>query len=788
MNICRVALFLAITGIFSAISVTVTSAQTIGDVGVVNSSDGELNVRSGPATSFKILEVLKNGDKVGVLEVNKKWARVSLPSQKAGWVYMPLLAFQDNRSDLKFDVGDGALICNSGTDITNVRAGPSAKDFPVIAKLKNGHRVSVLNAQKNKGGFYYYRIGFQRPNSSQRLTGYVYFKALKSTCNGVSAVKSKPALKPAVTVSNSDNDIAYIKFGGYSSSSTLYKNTDSKSSRVASLSVGSKVGVLARTEDGWAKVKSTDGKIGWLRKYRLSDTPTKIGLRKVLGESNLEVIPVWKRKEAKGQSIAELKVGSKVDVIGISKGIWAMVQVSPTKTGWVYARYLEKAKVEEKPIVVSKPTAPKKTETTAKVADGPMVPKGTCELVVKTVLNLEKAVKYARGIDYANDWSSIKLFEEKFGTIAISVGNVRKEEATAALRELILGGVAPQDTKCKTDFGALDDRDPWTNYFVAVYDGNGKPTGANKKNFTFQTKPNQCYFVVASRKNTYEVSKFIDAQSSFKMNEFEIFKSESGWYAITLGTVKESDFESLKSRWNVPKDSYCSNGKAYVENRTGLCGRPAFECSSGYKVAYDSCNAMVAVSVMDDISLENGHSGGMQNAFCSMPDKFPRERLSVTGYNGYDKAKENYVFEAASASKKFTVHVNPKTNFVNFKWREPAKRTASKPKNKSKFTDKLSQKKYSYCWGIDNKDARHACLEEPWLTDNEDARKVLLGDCYGMSRRAQDYGLMQICAYPGKSSCSSIKNSDVSYACYSCNGSRRWVATAAAGHIFECLN
>lgn len=104
------------------------------------------------------------------------------------------------------------------------------------------------------------------------------------------------------------------------------------------------------------------------------------------------------------------------------------------------------------------------------------------------------------------------------------------------------------------------------------------------------------------------------------------------------------------------------------------------------------------------------------------------------------------------------------------------------------FSDKLSDPKYSYCLSISNEDARHACLEEPWLTDNEDARKVLLGDCYGMSQTAQDYGLMQVCAYPGKNSCSAIQNSDVAYACYSCNGTRRWVATAAAGHVFECLN
>lgn len=118
---------------------------------------------------------------------------------------------------------------------------------------------------------------------------------------------------------------------------------------------------------------------------------------------------------------------------------------------------------------------------------------------------------------------------------------------------------------------------------------------------------------------------------------------------------------------------------------------------------------------------------------------------------------------------------------------EKMERQRSAWSGQNKIIGKLKNPRYTYCWGIENENARHACLEEPWMTDNQDARKVLLGDCYGMSKSAQSSGLMQVCAYPGKASCSSIKNSDISYSCYSCDGSRRWVATAAAGHIFECF-
>lgn len=112
---------------------------------------------------------------------------------------------------------------------------------------------------------------------------------------------------------------------------------------------------------------------------------------------------------------------------------------------------------------------------------------------------------------------------------------------------------------------------------------------------------------------------------------------------------------------------------------------------------------------------------------------------------------------------------------------------AASQASRDRFAAKMNDSRYTYCWGISDEDARAACLEEPWLTESEDARKVLLGDCYGMSNWAQNSGYMQVCAYPGKNSCSAISNSNISSACYSCDGSKRWVATAAAGHVFQCF-
>ena len=163
-----------------------TAAQQIGDRATVNSGDGELNMRSGPSTGRKILFVLRNGDRVTVLARSGKWARVR-SSKGSGWVYVPLLAFADKATSVKFRAGQAALVCNSDVSQTNVRYGPSAKDYGVVTKLRNGAKVQVKKVVKNSGGYVYYEIIFQYPGEVKKGAGYIYHNALKRSCNGRTA-------------------------------------------------------------------------------------------------------------------------------------------------------------------------------------------------------------------------------------------------------------------------------------------------------------------------------------------------------------------------------------------------------------------------------------------------------------------------------------------------------------------------------------------------------------------------------------------------------------------------
>jgi len=80
---------------------------------------------------------------------------------------------------------------------------------------------------------------------------------------------------------------------------------------------------------------------------------------------------------------------------------------------------------------------------------------------------------------------------------------------------------------------------------------------------------------------------------------------------------------------------------------------------------------------------------------------------------------------------------------------------------------------------------KYSCLEKPNFVTNEDARNVLLGNCYSLSKSATNIGYGEVCAAK-KAGCHKIKNEQLMFACMSCSGSRKWAATAISGHVFRC--
>jgi len=89
------------------------------------------------------------------------------------------------------------------------------------------------------------------------------------------------------------------------------------------------------------------------------------------------------------------------------------------------------------------------------------------------------------------------------------------------------------------------------------------------------------------------------------------------------------------------------------------------------------------------------------------------------------------------------------------------------------------------CYQISDSSDRAACLGHAYSTNNEDARNIILDNCYSLSRDARNNGLREVCAN-GRSGCYSLKDSDAMSACVSCNGSNKWARMYAVGYQMSC--
>lgn len=80
----------------------------------------------------------------------------------------------------------------------------------------------------------------------------------------------------------------------------------------------------------------------------------------------------------------------------------------------------------------------------------------------------------------------------------------------------------------------------------------------------------KCAFTVASRKTLPEIQKYISYNLHYSHLPYvRVALTRNGWYAISVGDVPIGDFDQIKRRLlrakEVPEDSFCSNGSAYVK-------------------------------------------------------------------------------------------------------------------------------------------------------------------------------------------------------------------------------
>ena len=225
------------------VSVPVMALALSATASFANSNEGTvtadaLNVRSGPSTSYGITTKLYKGDKVEILETSNGWHKIKASNGKIGWV---------SGDYIKVSSGSTSQPSTSTTKATvtatslNVRSG-AGTSYSVITKLPKGTVVDVLESASN---------GWKKIKTSGGTTGWVSGEYLTTGSAGNSSTNNSTSQTSYKATVNTD-------------SLNMRKGAGTSYSVITKLSKGKVVYVLESASNGWKKIKTSNGTIGWV--------------------------------------------------------------------------------------------------------------------------------------------------------------------------------------------------------------------------------------------------------------------------------------------------------------------------------------------------------------------------------------------------------------------------------------------------------------------------------------------------------------------------------------------
>ena len=223
-------------------SQTSDSTSTTGKKATVTAST--LNVRSGPSTSYSITTKVYKGETVEVLESSNGWSKIKTSSGKTGWASEEYLS-TSGASDNTENSTTGKKVTVTASTL-NVRSGPSTS-YSITTKVYKGETVEVLESSN----------GWSKIKTSSGKTGWASEEYLSTS--GASDNTENSTTGKKVTVTASTLNVRSGPSTSYSITTKVYK--------------GETVEVL-ESSNGWSKIKTSSGKIGWASEEYLSTSGT----------------------------------------------------------------------------------------------------------------------------------------------------------------------------------------------------------------------------------------------------------------------------------------------------------------------------------------------------------------------------------------------------------------------------------------------------------------------------------------------------------------------------------
>ena len=254
-------------------------------------SVSSLNMRSGPSTSYNIIEVLTKDTQVEVISVEDGWAKIKYNS-KTGYVSNQYL------SDKKVEEVTQIKYVNATT--LNVRSGPSTT-YSIIDTLKQNDEVKVISIED----------GWAKIKHNDEI-GYVSAEYLSD--KKVETIQIKYVNATTLNVRSGPSTT-------YSIIDTLKQNDEVK---------------VISIEDGWAKIKHND-EIGYVSAEYLSDKKVETIQIKYVNATTLNV---RSGPDTTYEILTTYKYGQEVKVVNISEDKeWAKIKYND-EYAYVSNKYL----------------------------------------------------------------------------------------------------------------------------------------------------------------------------------------------------------------------------------------------------------------------------------------------------------------------------------------------------------------------------------------------------------------------------------------------------------------
>ena len=334
--------YLSFSGRFSSSSSSLLTAVTT-DV---------LNMRTGPSLGYGIVSILPNRTSLKVLDnSNSQWAKVQAPNGRQGWcckTYLKISAVPATPKPSPSAPKATGLTATT-TDYLNLRSG-AGTGYRILMTLARGVSASVLD-NSNSGW-----VKVLTSNGNQGWCSRQYLKI-----SGGSSTTPTPKPSPSTggnTGTNTGSSSAGNITGATVTADVLrLRESASTSARVLDgLAYGSKLKVLSAPQNGWVKVQTSGGKVGYVSAQYVTLTYSNGSQQGGTTGGNTNQNPpsptltgatvtadILRLREGASTStrvLDSLPNGTYLKALSTPQNGWLKVQTSAGKVGYVSAEYV----------------------------------------------------------------------------------------------------------------------------------------------------------------------------------------------------------------------------------------------------------------------------------------------------------------------------------------------------------------------------------------------------------------------------------------------------------------